>query len=62
MLENGVLKLMRDLAVGDQVLVSIYSLDKNLKLISNQEGKGEVPYFRVRVSRFFPFVTSTSIM
>ncbi len=39
MLENGVLKVMRDLAVGDQVLVSMYSLDKNLKLISSQEGK-----------------------
>ncbi len=34
-LENGVLRLMRDLGVGDQVFVSIYSPDKNLKLISS---------------------------
>jgi hypothetical protein len=45
MLENDVLKLMHDLAVGDQVLVPIYSLDKNLKLIFNREGKSEIPYF-----------------
>ena len=34
-LEDGMLELMRNLAVGDRVLVSIYSKDRDLKLISS---------------------------